>query len=494
MVQSAVEQSKGLKTYLNYIGGEWRPSSSGSLTTVTNPSNTEDVLGMVQSSTEEDVMAAVEAAETALKQWRSLPAPKRGEFLYKAANILEARLEEVAYELSREQGKPIGEARGETKRGVDLLRYYAGEGMRSVGEVIPSTAPDTLMFTTREPLGVVAVITPWNFPVAIPLWKMCPAIIYGNTVVLKPADLAPITALRIAEIFDEAGLPKGVVNVVTGSGSKLGDPLIKHPAVHGVTFTGSNSVGRHIASLAAEKGIKYQLEMGGKNAAIILPDADLDRAAEIVVSGAMRFAGQKCTATSRAIVHKDVLVEFTEKVKSLVESLALKPATEEGAYLGPVVSEKDRSKVLSYIQLGKDGEGKLVCGGKVPEDGGYKKGYFVEPTVFTDVDPKARIAQEEIFGPVLSLIPAESVDEAIEIANGVKYGLSCSIFTGDLNAVLDYLNKIEVGMVRVNAETAGVELQAPFGGFKESSSHSREQGRAAIEFFTQVKTVTITKK
>lgn len=475
----------------NFIGGAWVAAAQNEVRAVRNPSNTDEVVGEAAWSSPEDMDAAVRAAQEAFPAWRRLPGPARARVLAKAGDLLASRLGEVAQLLSREQGKPIGEARAEVQRGVDLLHYYAGEGWRSAGEVIPSVAPDTFLFTMREPLGVVAVITPWNFPVAIPLWKAAPALIYGNTVVLKPATASPLTALAVAEVFAEAGLPPGVFNVVTGPGSALGDALVKHPQVKAVTFTGSNAVGTHIAGLAAARGIKYQLEMGGKNAAIVLADADLDQAADIVVSGAMRFAGQKCTATSRAIVAESVIATFTEKVVERVRGLAVRPATDEDAYLGPVVSAAQREQILSYIDVGKGGEGRLAVGGGVPRGELYDRGYFVEPTVFTDVRPDARIAQEEIFGPVLAVIPAKDAGEAIEIANRVEYGLSASLFTRDLNAAMNYIREIEVGMVRVNAETAGVELQAPFGGYKASSSHSREQGRAAIEFFTQIKTVTM---
>lgn len=475
----------------NWIGGQWVPSSSGETRLVRNPSNVDEIVGEVAWSTAREIEAAVESASRAFRSWSRLPAPSRARVLSKAAAILAGRLEDVAQLLSREQGKPIGEARGEVQRGVDLLQYYAGEGWRSVGEVIPSAAPAAMMFTLREPLGVVGVITPWNFPVAIPLWKSCPALIYGNTVVLKPAADSPLTALAIAEVFEEAGMPAGVFNVVTGPGALLGDALVQHEAVKAVTFTGSNAVGAHIAKLASARGIKYQLEMGGKNAAIVLADADLDHAADIVISGAMRFAGQKCTATSRAIVERSVMEAFAQKVAERARALPVRHATDEEAYLGPVVNESQRRQILSYIEAGKAGEGRLLCGGGIPKGELYERGHFVEPTVFADVRPDATIAQEEIFGPVLALVPADSPEQAIEIANGVRYGLSASLFTNDLTKALAYIRDIEVGMVRVNAETAGVELQAPFGGYKASSSYSREQGRAAIEFFTQVKTVTI---
>jgi len=475
----------------NWIDGAWVAPQSGQTRPVRNPSNIDDVVGEAAWSSEADVRAACEAAQRSFGAWRDLPGPARARILARAGDLLADRLGAVAQLLSREQGKPIGEARGEVQRGVDLLHYYAGEGWREIGSVIPSAAADTFLYTVREPLGVVGVITPWNFPVAIPLWKAAPALIYGNTVVLKPASDAPLTALALAEVFAEAGMPPGVFNVVTGSGAALGDALVRDPHVKAVTFTGSNQVGARIAREAAARGIKYQLEMGGKNAAIVLADADLDHAAEIIISGAMRFAGQKCTATSRAIVHVDVMEALTEKIVARARSIAVRPATDEEAYLGPVVNERQRESVLSYIELGKSGEGRLLCGGGVPAGAMYERGYFVEPTVFADVAPTARIAQEEIFGPVLALIPARDADEAIEIANNVPYGLSCSLFTNNLNAALSYVRRIEVGMVRVNAETAGVELQAPFGGYKASSSYSREQGRAAIEFFTQTKTVTI---
>ncbi len=475
----------------NWINGAWVASASGRTQSVVNPSDTSDVVGEAAWSAPEDIEVAAAAAEAAFPAWSALPGPSRARVLAKAGDILASRLGEVAHLLSREQGKPITEAKGEVQRAVDLLHYYAGEGWREVGDVIPSSAPNTILYTVREPLGVVGVVTPWNFPIAIPLWKAAPALIYGNTVVLKPASDAPLTALEIAQAFEEAGMPPGVFNVVTGSGGALGDALVNNPHIKAVTFTGSNKVGAQIATQAAARGIKYQLEMGGKNAAIVLADADLDQAADVIISGAMRFAGQKCTATSRAIVEASVMEELTRRVVERAKALAVRAATDEEAYLGPVVNESQQSSVLSYIERGKNGEGRLLCGGGVPAGEQYAGGYFVEPTVFADVSPDASIAQEEIFGPVLALVPADDVSEAIKIANGVQYGLSCSLFTNNLNAAMEYIRHIDVGMVRVNAETAGVELQAPFGGYKASSSHSREQGRAAIEFFTQTKTITI---
>lgn len=491
MTADSAGSSANSSVGLNFIGGRWVPATSGEVRPHSNPSNTDDIVGFVQVSASPDIDAAVAAARAALPRWIDLPAPARGAFLYRAAVLLNDRLEEVAVGLSTEQGKPISEARAEVRRGVDLLLYYAGEGMRQVGEVIPSSTENTLLMTRREPLGVVAVITPWNFPIAIPLWKICPALVYGNTVVLKPSDLAPMSALAIGHVFDLAGLPPGALNVVTGPGSALGQLLVRHGEVRGVSFTGSNEVGGRIAAISAGRGIRFQLEMGGKNAAIVLPDADLDQAASLIVSGAMRFAGQKCTATSRAIVHREVLAPLTERVRSRVEALPLRPALDEDAYLGPVVSRDARDGIMDYIRLGLEGEGRLICGGRIPSGDIYSRGHYLSPTVFSDVDPGARIAQEEIFGPVLSLIPVDSIDDAISVANAVPFGLSCSLFTRALSSAMNYIDRIEVGMVRVNAETTGVELQAPFGGVKASGSGPREQGRAAIDFYTQTKTITI---
>ncbi|MBI3962160.1 MAG: aldehyde dehydrogenase family protein [Deinococcus sp.] len=477
--------------YRNYLGGEWVEAAAGQTYERHNPADTRELVGLFPSSGPEDVRRALEAAAGAQPKWAGLSGPERGKYLHKTADVLERRLEEVARGLTQEEGKTIGEARGEVARGVTILRYYAGEGSRQVGEVIPSANPRTLLFTTRAPLGVVALITPWNFPIAIPVWKLAPALVYGNTVVLKPATLAPLTALRVAECFAEAGLPPGVLNIVTGSGSGIGRELVTHAYTRAVSFTGSNSVGKTIAQWAMERGIKYQLEMGGKNPVIVLGDADLPQAVELTVSGAMRSTGQKCTATSRAIVLEGIAKKFTDMVVERIKSLKLGPGADEATYLGPLVSEEQRRTVLEYIAVGESEGARLLCGGKVPSDAMYSHGYYVEPTVFTEVTPQMRIAQEEIFGPVLAIMVAQSLDQAIALANHSRFGLSASICTRDLNAALEFASRIEAGMVRVNGETAGVEPQAPFGGFKASSSYSREQGRAALEFFTQVKTVSI---
>lgn len=481
-------QTESRNKFLNYINGEWVISDTNKVITNINPANTDDVVGQVQKSSIDDLNKAVTAAKDAKKEWKELSGAERGQFLYKAANILESRLEEVAECMTREMGKTFPEAKGETARGAAILRYYAGEGMRKVGDVIPSSDSEVLMFTTRAPLGVVGVITPWNFPVAIPMWKTAPALIYGNTVVLKPASEAAVTCAKLVECFEEAGLPAGVVNMVTGPGSVIGQGIAEHPDVNGITFTGSNKVGKNIGQIALARGAKYQLEMGGKNPVIVASDADLDLAVEATISGGLRSTGQKCTATSRVIVHGDVYDEFKEKLVSKVKKISVGDGMKDGIWMGPSVSETQLSTVLSYIEIGKK-EGKLLCGGDRLSGEEYDKGYFVAPTVFEDINSKATIAQEEIFGPVLALIKVDAMEEAIKIANDVKYGLSASIFTTNIHKMLSFIKDMDAGLVRINAESAGVELQAPFGGMKQSSSHSREQGEAAKEFFTSIKTV-----
>jgi aldehyde dehydrogenase (NAD+) len=371
------------------------------------------------------------------------------------------------------------------------LRYYAGEGMRKVGDVIPSTDSEGLMYTTRTPLGVVGVITPWNFPVAIPIWKMAPALVYGNVVVFKPAQETAVTAAKIMECFDEAGLPPGVVNMVTGPGAVIGQGIIDHPDINGITFTGSDAVGKRVGQGALARGAKYQLEMGGKNPVIVADDADLDLAVEATISGGLRSTGQKCTATSRVIVQSGIYDAFKERLLERVAQLPIGDGMQSTTWMGPCASESQLKTVLSYIEKGKAEGATLIQGGSRLTENGLDQGFFVEPTVFENVTNEMVIAQEEIFGPVLALIKVDNLEQAIELANDVQYGLSASIFTQNIANILSFVNEIEAGLVRINAESAGVELQAPFGGMKQSSSYSREQGQAAIEFFTSIKTVFI---
>ncbi|MFC5604337.1 alpha-ketoglutaric semialdehyde dehydrogenase GucD [Sporosarcina koreensis] len=480
-----------VQTVLNYIDGQWVGSSGGKTAESRNPANVDDIVGRYQLSSVEDLNEAVEAASVAQKAWRKLSGSARGDLLFKAADIMEKRIDDIAQTMTREMGKTLAEAKGETARGIAILRYYAGEGMRPIGDVIPSTDRDALMFTTRTPLGVVGVITPWNFPVAIPIWKAAPALVYGNSVVIKPASEAAVTCAKVIDCLHEAGIPAGVINMVTGSGSVIGQGLAEHPKVNGITFTGSNAVGKQIGQAALARGIKYQLEMGGKNPVIVAEDADLDLAVEATISGGLKSTGQKCTATSRVIVHEEVYEEFRKKLVEKVAEITVGDGLEDGSWMGPSVSESQLNTVLSYIEKGKEEGAKLLYGGRRSEAGANANGYFVEPAVFDEVTPDMAIAREEIFGPVLALMKVSSFEEALELANDSDYGLSASVFTTNISKALAFINEMDAGLVRINAESAGVELQAPFGGMKQSSSHSREQGRAAIEFFTSIKTVFV---
>ncbi|WP_053362727.1 alpha-ketoglutaric semialdehyde dehydrogenase GucD [Bacillus sp. FJAT-27251] len=486
-MQTAVES----RTHKNFINNEWVDSETKETIQSINPANKSEVVGYVQNSSKSDLDKAVQAAHQAKKNWRKMGQAARGQLLFKAANILEENLDDIAETMTREMGKTLPEAKGETARGVAILRYYAGEGMRKEGDVIPSSDKDALMFTKRSPLGVVGIITPWNFPVAIPIWKMAPALVYGNTVVLKPASEAAVTAAKVVECFEKAGFPDGVVNFITGSGSVIGQALIEHPLLNAITFTGSETVGEGVAKAAAAKGIKFQLEMGGKNPVIVARDAELDKAVEAVISGAFRSTGQKCTATSRVIVESEVYEDFKEKLVEATKKITVGDGLAEGIWMGPCASESQFKTVQSYIQKGKEEGATLILGGELLEGEGFDQGFYISPAIFDDVKPDMAIAQEEIFGPVIGLIKAANLEEAIEMANDTKYGLSASIFTSNIGALLEFVDEIDAGLVRVNAESAGVELQAPFGGMKASSTGSREQGEAAKEFFTAIKTVFI---
>jgi acyl-CoA reductase-like NAD-dependent aldehyde dehydrogenase len=486
-----MENTIDVKTYLNYIGGEWRVSSSNKVDASMNPANQNHIVGNIQKSDKTDLDAAVAAAKDAAAAWRTLSGPARGDFLYKIANCLESRLDEIAETMTLEMGKTLPESKGETARGVAILRYYAGEGMRKIGDVIPSTDSEALMFTTRVPLGVVGIITPWNFPVAIPIWKMAPALAYGNTVILKPAQETAVTAAKIVECMHEAGLPAGVVNLVTGNGSVIGQGIAEHQGIDGITFTGSDSVGKRVGQAALARGAKYQLEMGGKNPVIVAEDADLELAVEATISGGLRSTGQKCTATSRVIVQSAVYDEFKDRLMKKVKEIRIGDGMKEDTWMGPCANQNQMNTVLSYIEKGKEEGATLLFGGSRFQGKGLEHGFFVEPTLFENVQPGMTIAKEEIFGPVLALIKVETLQEAIEVANDSKFGLSASIFTRNIGSMLRFIKDMEAGLVRINAESAGVELQAPFGGMKQSSSHSREQGQAAIEFFTSIKTVFV---
>ncbi len=472
----------------SWVGGTFRAGDATKIKPDLNPSDREDVVGLVPVGAPDDAAAAVEAAQAALPAWRALPGPARAEHLYRWAEAIAARRDELARAVAREVGKPIGEATGEVLRCVAILRYYAGEAVRAVGEVVPAQAAGQLQFTLRQPLGVVALVTPWNFPVAIPLWKGAPALAFGNTVVLKPAEQASLSSLLLAEAAHAAGLPPGVFNVLVGSGSVVGSALLEQEAVRAVSFTGSGQVGAQVAAVGAKRNIRYQTEMGGKNVVIVARDADLDHAARLTAAGAMRYAGQKCTATSRAIVVKDVEEAFHRKLLEQVQALSLGPVEEATSAVGPLISESTRAYVHQAVQRAG---GERLCGGSVPEDPRFQRGFFYLPTVIRGVDPDSELAQDELFAPVLATFVVDDIDHAITVANRTRYGLSASLFTRDIGTALTYIHRIEAGMVRVNGDTTGVDPHAPFGGVKGSSSGTREQGSAAREFYTEIHTVQI---
>lgn len=476
----------------SYIDGRWIEPGERKIKEHYSPMDTERLVGRSIQLTAADVDTAVQGARRELPRWSGLSGMERASYLFRAAQLLEERKEELAQLLTLEMGKPIGEARGEVQRAVLLFRYYAGEGMRSIGEVLPASDGISQLYTTRVALGVVGLITPWNFPAAIPVWKLAPAIIFGNTVVWKPAEHASITAARLMQLLEESGLPPGIVQLVSGSGSVVGQRILEHPQVTGISFTGSDAVGREVARQASERHAKYQLEMGGKNSTVVLADADLDKAADTIISAAMRSAGQKCTATSRVIVEKPVRDRLTSLLVERAGSIKLSNPLEEDCYLGPVVSKGQYESILGSIDKGLQEGARLLAGGRARTEGEFARGYYIEPTVFDRVAPESFLAQEEVFGPVLAILEADDLEHALELANGVRYGLAASVFTKSQQHAHRFINGIEAGLIKVNGETAGVELQAPFGGMKLSSSYSREQGRAAIEFFTQVKTVLVT--
>jgi aldehyde dehydrogenase (NAD+) len=477
--------------YHNYVNGTWVDATSGEVSTSTNPADLSDIVGEFQLSTSADVDVAITAAHSVKESWRRTSSLARGGYLLKAASYLEANLEEYAQAITRESGKAILESRGEVGRAVALLQYFGVEGSNPVGSVVPSVNPNILLYTNRMPLGVVCLITPWNFPLAIPIWKMAPALVYGNTIVLKPASATPHVATLIARMWEAVDLPDGVFNLVTGSGAAVGDELVTNSKVAAISFTGSTRIGMNIASQAAQRGKRYQLEMGGKNPVIVLPDADLEQAAEITVSGAMKYSGQKCTATSRAIVVGNIMEEFTNLVVEKTNALKIGPGSDASAIIVPVIDQASKDNITTMIARGVADGGSVLAGGGVPNGSLFDKGTFVEPTVINNVAANAYVACEEIFGPVLSILPASDAEDALNIANSVEYGLSAGIFTRDLNSVLDFADRIESGVVKINGETAGLEPQVPFGGMKASSSGDREQGKAAIEFFTQTKTIYV---
>jgi len=483
--QPVLGQQDGINIFGNFIGGAWGGASSGKLGENRNPAQPDEVIGLFPASDASDVEAAVTAAAAAFPGWADTSAIARANILYKASEILASRIPEIGRDLAREEGKTLKEAIGETTRAVAILRYFAGDLQQPAGETYSSVSPTTLLFTLREPLGVCAIITPWNFPIAIPAWKAIPAIAYGNTVVMKPATYTPLSTVHLTQALAEAGLPAGVLNLVMGSGGAVGDPLVADERVVAVSFTGSDEVGNALKDVASKRGAKVQLELGGKNPAIVLADADLDHAVTQVLNGAMMSSGQKCTATSRAIVDRRVATELSERLAAKIGALTVGDPLDDTTQIGPLISEDAASRVADEISQAKGTGVALATGGGRPD----RPGHFVTPTLFTGVESASRLGQVELFGPVLGVIAVDSVEEAIEVANAVKFGLSASLFTRDVGRALEFIRRIQAGIVHINSETAGAEPHVPFGGYKGSSSYSREQGKAAREFYTQLKTV-----
>ncbi len=471
----------------NYINGKWMPSRSNESIPNINPANTDEILGQTPLSTAEEAREAVAAAKEAFPKWKATPAPVRGKLLFRAADLLQQRLEELATLLTKEEGKALKDSRGEVQRAINIMEFTAGEGRRLRGATIPSELPRTFVYTIRQPVGVAGLITPWNFPVAIPIWKIAPALVAGNTVVLKPSELTPLTAVRIVEIFEEAGFPPGVLNMVLGSGNTVGEE--NHPDVDALSFTGSNDVGCALYEKASRRGIRVQCEMGGKNPVVVLRDADLDLAVEGVAQGGFGSTGQRCTASSRVIVEESIAGRFTEMLLARMERIRTGNGLDPEIDMGPCVEEKQMNKVLRYIEIGKTEGARLLRGGKRLTGGAFNKGFFVEPTLFDGVSVNMRIAQEEIFGPVISLLRAKNFEEAVEMANGVKFGLCSSLYSQDMSAILRFTEMSEAGKVHINSPTIGGEAQAPFGGTKATGIGPREQGTEVFEFYTEVKTV-----
>ncbi|MGM8215249.1 aldehyde dehydrogenase family protein [Bacillaceae bacterium W0354] len=474
----------------NFINGEWVETSGGKYAPVINPANGEKLVD-VPLSTSDDVNRAVEAAKVAQKEWALVPAPQRAEILYQVGYIMKERKEHLSRLLTMENGKVLEEARGEVQEGIDMAFYMAGEGRRLFGQTTPAELKDKFAMSVRAPVGVVGIITPWNFPIAIATWKSFPAIVAGNAVIWKPATETPLMAFEMAKIFEEAGLPKGVINVVFGSGSDVGDAMVEHPDIRVISFTGSNDVGRAIASKCGRLLKKVSLEMGGKNAVIVMDDADIELAVQGIVWSAYGTSGQRCTACSRVIVHKDVKEKLEQRLLEEMPNVSVGDGLDENNKMGPIINEPSLEKIENYVQIGIDEGAKLLAGGHVLTDGDYRKGYFYAPTLFTDVRADMRIALEEIFGPVLSIIPVDSFEEAIEVNNSVSYGLSSSIFTQDVNKVFKAQRDLDTGIVYVNAGTTGAEIHLPFGGTKGTGNGHRDSGQAALDVFTEWKAVYV---
>jgi acyl-CoA reductase-like NAD-dependent aldehyde dehydrogenase len=479
------------KVYKNFIDGEWVEASTGQTFEDRNPADTRDVVGIFQRSGKADVEAAIAAAKRAFARWRLIPAPRRAEIIYRAAEMLFERKEDYARDMTREMGKILKETRGDVQEAVDTAYYMAGEGRRMFGPTTPSELPNKFAMAVRQPIGVCGMITPWNFPMAIPSWKLLPALVCGNTCVIKPAQDTPLSTFNLVRVLYDAGLPRGVVNIVTGFGSEVGTPLTEHADVKAISLTGSSAVGRIVGTTAAKSFKHCSLELGGKNPMIVLDDANLDLAIEGGLWGGFGTTGQRCTATSRIIVQKGIYGDFIERYVERAKALKVGNGMDETVEMGPAINENQLKTDLSYVDIGKAEGARLKCGGNRLDKGEYQNGYFMEPTVFVDVDPKMRIAQEEIFGPVVSIIPCDDLDDAIEIANGIEYGLSSALYTKDVNRAFTAMRDLHAGITYINAPTIGAEVHLPFGGVKATGNGHREGGLGAIDFFSEWKSIYV---
>ncbi len=478
------------RIYSNLIGGQWVEARNRKTYQTVNPADIREAVAQYPSSAQADAQEAIAAAQKAFPMWAAMTPIARGRILSKASQLLETRKSELAELLTREEGKTLAESQGEVQRAVDIFRFFGGISYTLGGQTIPHDLPGNLLFTLRQPVGVVGLITPWNFPIAIPAWKLAPALVCGNTVVVKPASQAPGLALELAKVLQESGLPNGVLNVVIGDGRAVGAELATNPTITAISFTGSISVGQQIYRQLAERMARAQMEMGGKNPTIVLADADLDLAASLVARAGFGLTGQACTATSRAIVERSVLEPFVEKLVAKARALKVGNGLTPGIEMGPVVSQQQLESNLQHIERAKNEGAKLLWGGQRIKDGDMAHGFFMQPAVMTDVNPTMHIACEEVFGPVVAVIPVGNFDEAIAVANGIDVGLSASIVTRDLKKAMLYSERIETGVVKVNQVSTGLALQAPFGGVKRSSTDTfREQGAQAIEFYSRLKTV-----
>jgi acyl-CoA reductase-like NAD-dependent aldehyde dehydrogenase len=479
-----------MRTYQNFIHGDWVSAQSGQTFELTNPANTREGVARHAASSAEDALAAIQAARKAFPAWSAQTPVARGRILSRAAQNLEGRKAELSKSLTREEGKTLAESTGEVQRAIDIFRFFGGLSYTVGGQTLPHDLPHNLLYTTRQPLGVVGLITPWNFPIAIPAWKLAPALLSGNCVVIKPASQAPAMTLELVQALAEAGLPAGVLNAITGEGRSAGQELVTSPVVAALSFTGSHAVGQRLYQQLASRMARVQMEMGGKNPTIVLADADLDLAVNLVVKAGFGLTGQACTATSRVIIERKVQDEFLEKLVDKARALKVGNGLQAGIDMGPAVSREQLESNLAYVRIAMEEGARLVCGGERLEGADYAQGHFMSPTVMDRVTPSMRIAREEVFGPVLAVLAVDDFEEAIAVANGVDVGLSASIVTRDLRKAMLYADRIEAGVVKINQISTGLALQAPFGGVKQSSTDSyKEQGAVALDFYSRIKTV-----